>query len=196
MRRLYRAYGVDQSIRVGHVRRAKIMDHQTNDQIADEIKAARSKSTNAKAKRKGPQEKYGINIPSHTQEALLFDKMNGTTFWADAITKEMGNLDRLGVFQYFSPDTRKEGSDGWQKAPMRMIFDVKKDGRYKARLVVGGHVIDSSEHETFFFDCPRPINSTFDARRSSKRLKFCLCRRWKCFLHSPMRGEDFVDSRP
>ena len=55
----------------------------------------------------------------------------------------------MGVFQYFSLNTRKEGSDGWQKAPMRMIFDVKKDGRYKARLVVGGHVIDSSEHETF-----------------------------------------------
>ena len=55
VRRLYRAYGVDQTIRVGHVHRAKIMDRQTNDQIAADIIAARSKSTNAKAKRKGSQ---------------------------------------------------------------------------------------------------------------------------------------------
>jgi hypothetical protein len=34
--------------------------------------------------------------------------------------------------------------------PMRMIFDMKQeDLRHKARFVVGGHVIDSSNHTTY-----------------------------------------------
>eukprot|EP00957_Ditylum_brightwellii_P177809 13544274-Ditylum_brightwellii.AAC.1 len=32
---------------------------------------------------------------------------------------------------------------------MHMIFDIKHDLRRKARFVVGGHVIDSSEHTTY-----------------------------------------------
>ena len=59
-------------------------------------------------------------------------------------------MDRLGVFQYFDSGTRFGKDDGWQRAPMRMIFDVKQqDHRFKARIVVGGHVIDSSDYNTY-----------------------------------------------
>ena len=34
-------------------------------------------------------------------EALKMDKEAGNTKWADAIKKEMDNLDRLEVFKYF-----------------------------------------------------------------------------------------------
>ena len=38
----------------------------------------------------------------------------------------------------------------FQKAPLQMIFDVKKENlRHKARYVVGGHKIDSSHLESY-----------------------------------------------
>ena len=40
--------------------------------------------------------------------------------------------------------------DGWQFAPTHMIYDIKQqDLRHKARLVMGGNVIDSSQHTTY-----------------------------------------------
>ena len=39
---------------------------------------------------------------------------------------------------------------GWQFAPIHMIYDIKQqDLRHKARLVVGGHVVDSTDHVVY-----------------------------------------------
>ena len=57
----------------------------------------------------------------------------------------MTSLGRLNVFKYVAHGKTFERSDEWQRARMRMIFDIKQqDLRHKARLVVGGHLIDSS----------------------------------------------------
>jgi hypothetical protein len=114
-----------------------------------------------KTKKKGPsrnqrwqamknKEKFGIKIPNTIEEALEFDRQAGNTKWADAIAKEMGSLDHLNVFK-FHPSTKEfPSSEGWQKAPLKMVFDVKsEDRRYKARLVVGGHRVDSSHYNTY-----------------------------------------------
>ena len=96
------------------------------------------------------KEKFGIKIPNTIAEALRFDKEAGNTKWFDAIKKEMDNLDRLQVFKYHSPEKDFPKEEGWQKAPLRMIFDVKnEDQRYKARLVIGGHRVDSSDYNTY-----------------------------------------------
>jgi hypothetical protein len=70
--------------------------------------------------------------------------------WGIAIAKEMDGLELLCVFDYHDPvKTRFKRSEGWQFAPMHMIFDVKADGRYKARLCVGGNVLDCDDYTTF-----------------------------------------------
>ena len=80
----------------------------------------------------------------------MFDKQNKNTKWADAIAKEMKGLERLSVFIFKPPNFMCKKSDGWQYAPMHMIFDIKQqDMRYKARLVMGGNVVDSSKYSTF-----------------------------------------------
>ena len=38
---------------------------------------------------------------------------------------------------------------GYQFAPLNYIFDVKHDLWRKDRLVIGGHVVDASEHESY-----------------------------------------------
>ena len=59
-------------------------------------------------------------------------------------------LERLSVFQLYPPKTKFENKDGWKYTPIHMIFNVKQqDLRHKARLVVSGHVVDSTDHTTY-----------------------------------------------
>eukprot|EP00804_Cyclotella_cryptica_P024391 CCRYP_018575-RA/>CCRYP_018575-RA protein AED:0.15 eAED:0.15 QI:0/0/0/1/0/0/4/0/667 len=71
--------------------------------------------------------KYGIEIPKSVEEAYAIDKATGTTFWCDAIEKEMTNV-RVAF------DILAEGAappPDHQFIRCHMIFD--------ARLVAGGH---------------------------------------------------------
>ena len=70
--------------------------------------------------------------------------------WADAITKEMTSLENLGVFSYHAPNHACPKNEGWQYAPLWMIFEIKEqDLCHKAYLVVGGHIIDASDYITY-----------------------------------------------
>ena len=86
-------------------------------------------------------------MPNSVQEALHLDAELKNDFWAKAIQKEMDGLNAHKCFIY--------RSGGWkpprdfQYAPLQMIFTVKPDLRRKARLVIGGHVIDSEGHSTY-----------------------------------------------
>eukprot|EP00957_Ditylum_brightwellii_P055153 4180021-Ditylum_brightwellii.AAC.1 len=124
--------------------RGKVLD--TTD-CSNEIK--RKLSRNARNQKKKIREKFGINIPRNTKEALLLDEKNGDSNWTEAICKEMDALERLGVFQYHDARTMFYWHDGWQYAPMHMIFDIKHDLCRNARFIVGGHVIDSSEQTAY-----------------------------------------------
>ena len=91
------------------------------------------------------KEKLGVKIPRNMKEALLFDKENKNNKWMDAVAKEIDALKRLNFFK-FHPSTKVFTKvDGWQYAPLHMIFDIKlQNMRYKARLVAGGNGVDSS----------------------------------------------------
>ena len=79
---------------------------------------------------------------------MIFDRENQNNLWPDAILKEMTALDTAGCFEYF-PQHHRFDKD-YQYTPLRIIFDVKKeDLRRKARLVAGGHVIDSTMYESY-----------------------------------------------
>ena len=62
----------------------------------------------------------------------------------------MTALERLGVLQLYPPKTKSEKKDGWKYVPMKMIFDVnQQDLHHKARLLVGGNVMDYKEHTIY-----------------------------------------------
>jgi hypothetical protein len=62
------------------------------------------------------------------------------TLWADAIMKEIDSLLWLGCFDFHAPDFKP--SSEYQFAKLTMIFEVKQDGRCKARLVACGHMVE------------------------------------------------------
>jgi hypothetical protein len=112
VRRLYRAYNVDASYRIYLTRRAKANRMSKN--------ARNEMETKDKNK-----VKMGIKVPRNTREALLFDKIDKNSKWADAIFKEMAGLHRLNVFKFHAPNHKCSRAEGWQFAPMHMVYDIK-----------------------------------------------------------------------
>ena len=103
-----------------------------------------------RSKSKAPVLKYGIMVPRTVAQALKLDEQNGDTQWQEAIKKEIDALMEMNTFKILSyEETKSFNREGFQYAPLRMIFDVKQDLRRKARLVLGGHVIDASGHDTY-----------------------------------------------
>ena len=81
----------------------------------------------------------------------------------------MGQINEYKVFQEHAkakidPKSRKVSNapDGYQKIRVHLIFAVKHDGRHKARLVAGGHLI------------PDPIESIYSGVVSIRSLRLVI----------------------
>jgi hypothetical protein len=104
--------------------------------------------------------KYGIRVPKTIQEALRFDKEDGTTCWRDAVDKEMKNV-RV-AFEFNDKD---EIPVAHAEVRCHWIFDIKMATlQRKARLVANGN-----ETET-----PKDITFSSVVSRDSVRLFFLL----------------------
>jgi hypothetical protein len=137
VRQLYWSYNADATCCVYPTQRAKASCMSKN-------------ARNARATINKNKVKMGSEISRITREALFFDRQQKTTLWADAIFQEMCGLRLLNAFKFHAPNHKCERKDGWQFAPMHMIFDGKQQNmQYKAQLFVGGHMIESSEYTTY-----------------------------------------------
>jgi hypothetical protein len=104
--------------------------------------------------------KFGIGLPKTVEEALEIAKQTKTTFWHDAIHKEMKN-NRL-AFKVLEEEERVPVGYKWIKC--HMIFDIKMDFTRKARYVAGGHMTDP----------PSSITYSSVVSRDSMRIAFLL----------------------
>jgi hypothetical protein len=78
------------------------------------------------------------------KQALAIDTRTGTTFWRDAIAKEMKNV--MPAFTFCGYD---KVSKGYKKIECHMVYDVKIDLTRKARLVAGGHQTDVQKESVY-----------------------------------------------
>jgi hypothetical protein len=104
--------------------------------------------------------KFGIRVPQTVEEALQINKETRTTFWRDAIHKEMKN-NRL-AFQFLEEGETVPIGYKWIKC--HMIFNIKMDFTRKARYVAGGHMTDP----------PPSITYSSVASRDSVRIAFMI----------------------
>jgi len=72
---------------------------------------------------------------------MLLDQGNKNTRWQDAERTELAQLDEYETFQDLGENATVP--EGHKKIRVHMVYDVKHDGRYKARLVAGGHMTDT-----------------------------------------------------
>lgn len=90
--------------------------------------------------------KFGIKLPNSVDEALAIDRETNTTYWVDAIQKEMKNV--KVAFKFLDPGERIPAGYKWIRC--HLVFDVKMDFTRKARHVAGGQ---SSPFHPHLFQC-------------------------------------------
>ncbi|KAG7369925.1 reverse transcriptase RNA-dependent DNA polymerase [Nitzschia inconspicua] len=88
--------------------------------------------------------KFGIRLPHSVEEALRIDEETRTTFWRDAINKEMSKAKiAWKAKDGATPDDVRAGklSDmiGFQEIGCHVVFDVKMDFERKARFCANGN---------------------------------------------------------
>lgn len=101
--------------------------------------AARNKITN--------RFKFGVMVPQGIRQAKLFDANNRNTLWSDAMDKEMNELMKMETFIIL--DDKSMLPEGYKYIPVHFVFDVKVDGRHKARLCAGGDHTNPDTSEVF-----------------------------------------------
>ena len=90
--------------------------------------------------------KFGIRVPKTVREALDLDKANSNNLWWAAIKKEMKGV-RI-AFKILGNDEKPPPASQFMKC--HMIFDIKmEDFRRKARLVAGGHMMETLKTLTY-----------------------------------------------
>eukprot|EP00957_Ditylum_brightwellii_P176389 13432034-Ditylum_brightwellii.AAC.1 len=81
--------------------------------------------------------KFGKQVPrtGNVRGAMKLDKENGNNLWFDGQKKEASALRDMAIFELMP-----ENFDltGYQYVPLIYAWDVKLDGRRRARLVANG----------------------------------------------------------
>ena len=97
--------------------------------------------------RRSVKYKFGFQVPTEYNEALELDKLHGNTKWQDCTKLELVQIDEYNTFEDKGKAILK-GRDvlnapaGHKKIRVYLVFDVKHDGRHKARLVADGHLTE------------------------------------------------------
>ena len=96
---------------------------------------------------KGIKFKFGVRVPRTYKEAMDLDLANGNNLWQEAIQKE---IDQICEYNTFKPQPgMKQAPPEYQFIRLHFVFDVKFDGRRKARLVAGGHMTFVPDGEAY-----------------------------------------------
>ena len=100
-----------------------------------------------------PVYKYGIRLPDRSKSFKDLDNENKNTLWQDAIDKEITIFKEMEVFE--TNDEDKALMDllmkkGYQKIRTQWVYDVKHDGRRRARMVAGGHTTFLEDGESSY----------------------------------------------
>ena len=84
---------------------------------------------------------YGHLVPRNHDQAIEIDKKNGNAKWQDAEDEELRAILSFGTFN----DKGKHVSppQGYKRIEVHFVYACKHDGRYKARLVAGGHLTET-----------------------------------------------------
>jgi hypothetical protein len=91
--------------------------------------------------------KFGIRTPHSVADAYAIDKAAGNTKWADAIAKEMKNVQVAFRIIDGPPGTRLPG---YQHILCQLVFDIKMDTyQFKARTVGSGYMSETPASMTY-----------------------------------------------
>jgi hypothetical protein len=82
-----------------------------------------------------PKCKYGYEIPRTYEQAKWIDQKNGNTLWGDATIHELNQINEYVTFIDKGHHSKVTLPTGFKRIRVHIVYDVKHDGRHKARLV-------------------------------------------------------------
>jgi len=74
---------------------------------------------------------------------MQLDKLHKHNKWQKSIDLEMVQIDDYTTFKDLGHKSKVKPPSGHKRISVHLVFDVKHDGRYKARLVADGHLTDA-----------------------------------------------------
>ena len=87
-----------------------------------------------------PKYKFGYIVPRDYNHAKKLDASNENKEWGDATQLELKQIDEYETFIDLGKGAAPP--EGYKKISVHLVYDVKHDGRHKARLVADGHKTD------------------------------------------------------
>ena len=93
--------------------------------------------------------KYGFEIPKNYKDAECLDRKNGNDDWKDANKLEPEQLIEYDVLIDKGKFAGCRIPRVYQLIRVHTIFDVKVDGRHKARVVANGHLTVTSTESVY-----------------------------------------------
>ena len=82
---------------------------------------------------------YSYEVPRTQKEAMALDAKFKCTKWTDSEALEVEQL--LAYETFLDQGKGSLVPEGYKKIRVHMVYAVKHDGRHKARLVAGGHLV-------------------------------------------------------
>ena len=79
-----------------------------------------------------PKLKYGFEVPKGYTHGVILDNKNNYTKWQDITKLSMKQQDDYQTFDALSLHT--DVPEGFKKIRFHLIFDVKHEGRHKAKV--------------------------------------------------------------
>jgi hypothetical protein len=73
---------------------------------------------------------------------MLLDEKNGNNLWKDAVALELQQINDYHTFEDKGHHTKTIPPNVYKQIHVHFVFDVKHDGRHKARLVADSHLTD------------------------------------------------------
>ena len=105
------------------------------------------KQSQMKSVRRGVRYKFGVRLPQSYKDAIEQDKLNGNTYWQDAVATELGQISSYSTFKDIGKGSAPP--QGYQRINVHLIFDVKPTLTRKARLVAGGHMTEPPKESVY-----------------------------------------------
>ena len=91
--------------------------------------------------------KFDHQIPNSYQDAIRVDQENGNRLWQNAMDTEIAQLMEQNTFQDLGPFAPPPSEH--QMIQCHWVFDVKADGRCKARFVAGGNLTQPPKESVY-----------------------------------------------
>jgi len=92
---------------------------------------------------------FGHEVPRNHRQAMELDAKNKNTKWRDSEKLETSQLLDYTVFDDYGPRHHAKPPEGYKKITYHFVYAVKHDGRYKSRLVAGGHLTDTPTESVY-----------------------------------------------